>query len=209
MIDFESRPYRPSDEALVVKTWLESFAHSQYGRRWRTRDSGMRAALDRSWAEHHKTVTYAMRRGRVDVICDAEHPDMVYAWACTEPPNVVHYAVVKMSVAADGFGKGMLDRLFGDMLKERCLMSHEPAWVSHTRETRLKYIQEHPSESWSKIALEQHHAKRPLMRPPDVLVTEHNAVLPYYYQPHEAFYPLPQAWKLDEYYLSRKACEAA
>lgn len=200
--------FEPRDENFVVQAWLDSFATGQYGHRFRTRTGGRHAAMNRTWEEHRDTVINLIRNARVDVICDAEDQKVIYAWSCTGD-GVVHYALAKIGAIAEGLGNEMLTKLLGDRFDEQIVLTHEPVWVRHVKETRATYVRNHPNRKWSELALAQDASRRRCPPPPDVLLTDNGAQLPYYYQPHASFFPLPQSWKLDEYYLAHKWCPRA
>lgn len=183
-LDFTRRLYRPTDEGFVVKTWLDSYARSQYGRRWGAKNGRVLDSLDTIWNKHRPIVLALIREARIDVVCDTSDANQLYGWACTEPGQV-HYAIVKYSVVANGFGKEMLELLFGGRLAEPHALSHEPAWARHVRETRDAH------------------------KPSTAAMNDNGQRLPYYYQASESFFTIPTWWKLDENLLARKWCPAA
>lgn len=125
------RRYEPEDEDGIVYLWLKSYAHARV-------NTATGAHIDASpaertyWAEHAFVVERLLRTSKVELLCDPQRPyasaagpAIIYAFACTDGPDVVHYLCVKRNYAREGFGPDMVADLLGDRLKRPCVYTHE------------------------------------------------------------------------------------
>ncbi len=119
------RPYDASrDENGVVFLWLKSFAHSAFGR-------ALGAHIDGSdderayWAQHKEVVLRLLEHADTRVLCDRDAPDVIWAFATTQEPNVYHYSVVKRRFR--GQSEEFFRALLGGFLDKPCLYTHDPA----------------------------------------------------------------------------------
>lgn len=118
MTDWLKRPYDPeTDHDAIVALWLRSYSLSPYGKR----------------VEHYDRLRYVVSWllnsgvAKTEVICDPEHPEIIWAFACTTGENIVHYTVVKNSAVRLGLSAEMLRELLGDRLDRRCHYTFDPA----------------------------------------------------------------------------------
>ena len=117
------RPYDASlDESGVVYLWLKSFAHSSFGRATGAHVDGSDA--ERAyWASHREVVLKLLNCADTFVLCDPDSPGVIWAFACTSAPDVVHYAVVKRKFKE--FSTDMFRALLGDCLDKACTFTHD------------------------------------------------------------------------------------
>ena len=121
------RSYNPDiDENGIVFLWLKSFAHSGFGRAQGAHVDGSDA--ERAyWATHKEIVLRLLAHAETRVLCDAEEPAVIWAFACVKPgtPDVYHYAVVKRRFRDES--EAMFRALLGGMLDKPALYTHDPA----------------------------------------------------------------------------------
>ncbi len=117
------RQYDPNiDEAGAVFLWLKSFAHSPFGRAQGAHLDGSEA--ERAyWASHKEVVLRLLARAETRVLCDAEAPGVIWAFACTSGPSVVHYAVCKRRFR-ESSGE-FFAALLGDKMEKPCMYTHD------------------------------------------------------------------------------------
>lgn len=115
MTAWAKRPYEPTDENVVVWTWLKTFADTRLG-------SGIDAlGHQRYWDNHRTIVMGLLKRATTEVIVDPDAPDVVWAFATTSP-GCVHYVAVKN--AFKQWRAEMVAHLLGDMPLQRLAYSH-------------------------------------------------------------------------------------
>lgn len=104
----------PSDERLVVDSWLQSLRHGDAAQRRLSRGAylvGQRQVIDRLLA-----------RSEVRVAAWSQDPELVFGWACVEPARcVVHYVYVKHRYRQRGVARVLL----ADLVGRPCRYTHE------------------------------------------------------------------------------------
>lgn len=92
---WSQRRYEPGtdDEDGVVSLWLRSYSESEYGK---SRGAHVERSESRTrfWEHQRHTTLALIDRFGVDIICDTEEPNVMFAFAC-HGPGIVHFAVVK------------------------------------------------------------------------------------------------------------------
>ncbi len=116
------RPYDPAiDTNGIVYIFLKSFAHSSFGRALGAHVDGSDA--ERAyWAQHKEVVLRLLEHADTRVLCDAEAPEVIWAFACTKEPNIVHYAVCKRRFR--GQSGEFFQALLGDKFDKPCMYTH-------------------------------------------------------------------------------------
>lgn len=121
---WSKRAYDPrTDENALVYLWLKSFAHSSYGVAAGAHRDASTAELA-YWARHRLVVMPLLESCTVEILCDPEDPNVIWAFAATKG-NVVHYVCVKRTFHKEGVSADMVRDLLGDRLTRPCLCSHE------------------------------------------------------------------------------------
>jgi GNAT superfamily N-acetyltransferase len=114
------RPYRPSDEACVFKSWLETF---RKGSRCHRHPEGW-------YYPRQRRLISGLLDGGATVVCAAfsGDPDEILGWACydlRETLPIVHYVYVKHAFR----GLGIAKQLLGELLQRQCVFTHRTRWV--------------------------------------------------------------------------------
>lgn len=115
----------PLDEDFIVSTWLMSYSRSREG--YHAGAMPKSQARTAFWDAHRPVVELLARSADVEVICDDEDPNVVYAWACTSG-DVVHGCIVKREYErADPEGaREMVRELLGERLDRACPYTYFP-----------------------------------------------------------------------------------
>lgn len=124
MTDYRVRPYRSGDEGFCVFSWLHSHARSEHGKRWNTSQFRILGQDDHYWTEHRRIVLRLLRESDTRVVCDAEQDDIIWAWACTDGDDVLHFAVVNHKLGGD-LAPELIDALVPGRLQRKQLVTHE------------------------------------------------------------------------------------
>ncbi len=132
------RPYDPDlDEAGVVYLWLKAFAHSSYGRARGAHVDG--SDQERAyWAEHRDVVLRLLKTCPTTILCDAEQPTVIWAFAC-RVGSVYHYGVIKRrfkEAAKDIYAAligDLLDPAGGPVVHSHCMQGSGLPTPSHWR----------------------------------------------------------------------------
>jgi hypothetical protein len=127
--DWAKRAYAPSDEDACVYLWLKSYAHSSYGKA-RGAHRQFTDAERAYWAEQAPIVESLIRHATVEIICDPDEPNVIWAFVAFSPAkekrdDVVHMIVVKRSVVKAGFAAEIVGDLLGSLASKPCAMTHE------------------------------------------------------------------------------------
>jgi hypothetical protein len=115
------RPMTAEDTRDIVKLWLESWWSSGYARREYRREDGKRAFLD----EHGPRLRAILLRAETRILCSVDSPDVFYAFAVVEGPDVVHTAFAKRSFHREGLSVDCFRELLADRLEKPCTVTHE------------------------------------------------------------------------------------
>lgn len=140
MTDWVRRPYNPAwDEDAVMYLWLKSYCHSRAGLRAGAHVDATPAEIQ-FIAEHRPIVEWLLTNAKTEVLCDPERvepsdlgPPVVWAFACTSEPDVVHYALAKRSAMRVGLSGDMLKELLGERLHSPCIYTFDQVELSARR----------------------------------------------------------------------------
>ena len=100
------RPGRPSDTNFVTSSWLRSL---RAGGRF---TAGI--PNDVYYQMHHRILELLIPKSLLLVLCNADDPDQIIAWACVErQPEILllHYVYVKHSLRGNGFMSLLLQQV--------------------------------------------------------------------------------------------------
>lgn len=146
-MSFQLRDYTPEDEALVLSSWLYSYARSKYGiAQGYHVTSGVdglprRPNAEKSaeyWARHRPIVLDLLSSSDVTIACDAGDPSIIWGWSCTSG-DTVHYVLCKRTVhqrsaqrdargvweVTTGLSGDIYRALLGERLRRPCGYTHE------------------------------------------------------------------------------------
>jgi len=126
-----------ADESGIVPLWLESFWRSHYARQYAcespkcarcrgTSSSGRDwqcAAKAAYWAEHEPVVHRILARAETTIACDAGEPWVMWGFATTDGPDILHYAMIKRRFR--DLGGDVFKALLGDRLSRPQRYTHD------------------------------------------------------------------------------------
>ncbi|HMY78972.1 MAG TPA: hypothetical protein PLT98_09515 [Thauera aminoaromatica] len=97
--------------------------------RWRNSYSAQRAGVDReAYLAQWKLIDRLLDRAIVKVVCDAEVPTTIHAFAVGERPDVLHYAYTVPALQGHGLARAAIQETLGDVVRARC--THRWPWAS-------------------------------------------------------------------------------
>lgn len=109
------RPYEPGDEAFCTDSWLRALAVSRSGRAAGAHVVG--SSNEREFRDAHRPVLARLLAKQSTMLADPSDPSIVWGYACTEGPYVIHVAMVKRRFAESGMLGAMYGWLLGDRLE--------------------------------------------------------------------------------------------
>lgn len=145
------RPYTPSDEDGIVYLWLKSFERSQWVRRFAftrfnvANDADIPAEVIRAyWSEHREVVMWLLQHADIEILCDRDNPEVIWAFACTSG-DTVHYILAKRRFHQAGVSAALFRELLGSRLDRPCSFTHE---LVEFRRQELRDAKLRVPESW-------------------------------------------------------------
>lgn len=107
MIPHIIRPSTDADAGFVFSSWMRTMA-SEHGV-----PEDDEEARRTYWRANAPAVHEAMKRGRIVVAAARKDPARILAWACAEPPEVLHFAYTRQrgTMGRHGLCRGLLEHL--------------------------------------------------------------------------------------------------
>lgn len=105
--DFAIRPAAPDDMAFVIDAWLEGY--------WMDGPFSLVMPKSTWWPRWHRVIEniLADERTRTVIACLGERPDQLMGFACSRPPDILHWVYVKQAFRGNGIARELLHARLG------------------------------------------------------------------------------------------------
>ncbi|MBX3198258.1 MAG: hypothetical protein KF894_08945 [Labilithrix sp.] len=118
------RSYEPAFDDMMYLLGV-GYTRSKAGQRARAQNAGKKGVVDpdevarqKAFMRAHEPIwTWLLEHADVRLVCDRDDNLIVYAWAITSEPNVVHVVGAKYDTVKAGFAAEMIVEVLGDRLK--------------------------------------------------------------------------------------------